>query len=77
MTFKQKFNCKNSVIIAGYGHSTPKTIPGKAFCIFYAVAGIPLGMVMFQSIGERLNKFTSIVIKKVICYLFHRESNGN
>ncbi|RXG51862.1 Two pore potassium channel protein sup-9 [Armadillidium vulgare] len=49
---------------AGYGHSTPKTIPGKAFTICYAVAGIPLGMVMFQSIGERLNKFTSIIIKK-------------
>ncbi|KAB7497660.1 Potassium channel subfamily K member 3, partial [Armadillidium nasatum] len=50
--------------ILRYGHSTPKTIPGKAFTICYAVAGIPLGMVMFQSIGERLNKFTSIIIKK-------------
>ncbi|KAL7638629.1 UNVERIFIED_CONTAM: hypothetical protein RMT77_011201 [Armadillidium vulgare] len=52
------------VAMIGYGHSTPKTIPGKAFTICYAVAGIPLGMVMFQSIGERLNKFTSIIIKK-------------
>lgn len=50
---------------AGYGHSTPETIGGKAFCIVYAVVGIPLGMVMFQSIGERLNKFTSVIIKKV------------
>ncbi|XP_071552418.1 two pore potassium channel protein sup-9-like [Panulirus ornatus] len=53
------------VAMIGYGHSTPETVGGKAFCIVYAVVGIPLGMVMFQSIGERLNKFTSIIIKKV------------
>lgn len=32
----------------GYGHSTPATTWGKAFCILYALAGIPLGLVMFQ-----------------------------
>ncbi|XP_076055070.1 two pore potassium channel protein sup-9-like [Oratosquilla oratoria] len=53
------------VAMIGYGHSTPATVSGKAFCIVYAMVGIPLGMVMFQSIGERLNKFTSIIIKKV------------
>ncbi|XP_063599639.1 two pore potassium channel protein sup-9-like [Penaeus indicus] len=53
------------VAMIGYGHSTPATNSGKAFCIVYAVVGIPLGMVMFQSIGERLNKFTSIIIKKM------------
>lgn len=53
------------VAMIGYGHSTPETIGGKAFCIVYAVVGIPLGMVMFQSIGERLNKFTSVIIKKM------------
>lgn len=40
-------------VISGYGHSTPSTIGGKIFCMFYALAGIPLGLVMFQSIGER------------------------
>ncbi|CAL4116285.1 unnamed protein product, partial [Meganyctiphanes norvegica] len=53
------------VAMIGYGHSTPATVAGKAFCIMYAVVGIPIGMIMFQSIGERLNKFTSIVIKKI------------
>ncbi|KAK7081352.1 Potassium channel subfamily K member 9 [Halocaridina rubra] len=53
------------VAMIGYGHSTPETVSGKAFCIVYAIVGIPLGMVMFQSIGERLNKFTSIIIKKI------------
>lgn len=31
--------------------------------------GIPLGLVMFQSIGERLNKFASVVIRRAKCYL--------
>ncbi|CAG9854496.1 unnamed protein product [Phyllotreta striolata] len=60
-----------TVVLAmiGYGHSTPVTSGGKAFCIGYAVIGIPLGLVMFQSIGERLNKFASIVIKHIKKYL--------
>lgn len=53
-----------TVVLAmiGYGHSTPNTYFGKAFCIAYAAVGIPLGIVMFQSIGERLNKGASIII---------------
>lgn len=54
---------------SGYGHSTPVTIGGKAFCMVYAMVGIPLGLVMFQSIGERLNKFASVVIKRAKTYL--------
>ncbi|KAG7202746.1 hypothetical protein KM043_009917 [Ampulex compressa] len=53
----------------GYGHSTPVTIGGKAFCMAYAMVGIPLGLVMFQSIGERLNKFASVVIRRAKTYL--------
>ncbi|XP_017769182.1 PREDICTED: two pore potassium channel protein sup-9 [Nicrophorus vespilloides] len=54
-----------TVVLAmiGYGHSTPVTAGGKAFCMGYAMVGIPLGLVMFQSIGERLNKFASVVIR--------------
>lgn len=33
--------------------------------MFYALIGIPLGLVMFQSIGERLNNFSSFVIRNV------------
>lgn len=50
--------------IFSYGHSTPNTNAGKAFCIIYAMFGIPLGLVMFQSIGERLNKCASVVIRR-------------
>ena len=36
---------------------------GKTFCMFYALAGIPMGLVMFQSIGERLNTFAEKGLK--------------
>lgn len=60
-----------TVVLAmiGYGHSTPVTTGGKAFCMGYAMVGIPLGLVMFQSIGERLNKFASVVIRRAKRYL--------
>ncbi|GFR12738.1 potassium channel subfamily K member 3 [Trichonephila clavata] len=52
-------------LILGYGHSTPATWGGKTFCMFYALAGIPLGLVVFQSIGERLNTFVAFVLKNL------------
>lgn len=60
-----------TVVLAmiGYGHSTPVTVGGKAFCMAYAMVGIPLGLVMFQSIGERLNKFVSVVIRRAKTYV--------
>nr|XP_027809975.1 potassium channel subfamily K member 15 [Marmota flaviventris] len=39
----------------GYGHTAPGTDSGKVFCMFYALLGIPLTLVTFQSLGERLN----------------------
>ncbi|XP_047428962.1 potassium channel subfamily K member 3a [Mugil cephalus] len=48
----------------GYGHAAPSTDVGKMFCIFYALLGIPLTLVMFQSVGERINTF--------VRYLLHR-----
>jgi hypothetical protein len=44
-------------------------VAGKAFCMLYAVIGIPLGLVMFQSIGERLNKFASVIIRRLKMFL--------
>nr|CAD7392807.1 unnamed protein product [Timema cristinae] len=57
--------CSTVLTTIGYGHSTPNTIGGKLFTMCYAIVGIPLGLVMFQSIGERLNKFSSVVIRNV------------
>lgn len=49
--------------LAGYGHSTPATVAGRSFCMIYALIGIPLGLVMFQSIGERLNTFVGSALR--------------
>ncbi|KAI3363692.1 hypothetical protein L3Q82_001316 [Scortum barcoo] len=49
---------------ARYGHAAPSTDGGKVFCMLYALLGIPLTLVMFQSVGERINTF--------VRYLLHR-----
>ncbi|XP_061890480.1 potassium channel subfamily K member 3-like isoform X1 [Entelurus aequoreus] len=48
----------------GYGHAAPSTDSGKVFCMFYALLGIPLTLVMFQSLGERINT--------LVRYLLHQ-----
>jgi hypothetical protein len=49
------FFCTVAVTLIGYGHSTPRTKTGKIFCMFYSLIGIPVSLIMFQSVGERLN----------------------
>ena len=51
--------------LIGYGHSTPNTAFGKTFTMGYAVLGIPVAMIMFQSMGERMNKAFSVIIRKL------------
>ncbi|MEQ2178153.1 Potassium channel subfamily K member 9 [Goodea atripinnis] len=51
--------------IKSYGHAAPGTDAGKAFCMFYAVLGIPLTLVMFQSLGERMNTFVKYLLKRI------------
>uniref|UniRef100_A0A7E4VKI9 Two pore potassium channel protein sup-9 n=1 Tax=Panagrellus redivivus TaxID=6233 RepID=A0A7E4VKI9_PANRE len=49
--------CTVVVTTVGYGHSTPSTPQGRLFCMVFALVGIPLSLVMFQSVGERVNTF--------------------
>lgn len=50
--------------VSGYGHVVPRTDAGKAFCMFYAVLGIPLTLVMFQSLGERINTLVRYLLRR-------------
>uniref|UniRef100_A0A672QR15 Potassium channel subfamily K member n=1 Tax=Sinocyclocheilus grahami TaxID=75366 RepID=A0A672QR15_SINGR len=52
-------------VVSCYGHAAPGTDAGKAFCMFYAVLGIPLTLVMFQSLGERMNTFVKYMLKRI------------
>ncbi|XP_029359004.1 potassium channel subfamily K member 15-like [Echeneis naucrates] len=48
----------------GYGHVAPRTDAGRAFCMFYALLGIPLTLVMFQSLGERINTLVRYLLRR-------------
>jgi hypothetical protein len=54
--------CTVVVTLIGYGHSTPRTVYGKCFCIVYTLVGIPIFLIMFQSVGERLNSLIKFFI---------------
>ena len=54
-----------TLTLIGYGHSCANTAIGKITTILYAAIGIPMALVMFQSMGERMNKFFSVIIRKV------------
>lgn len=56
-----------TVVLAliGYGHATPYTIAGRAVTIAYALIGIPMWLIMIQSVGERLNSLIKFVLKHI------------
>ena len=63
--YKKNFMIFHIFVFSGYGHSTPKTVGGKLFCMTYALVGIPLCMIMFQNVGERLNTFVTYLLKQI------------
>lgn len=38
----------------GYGHFAPKTLPGRIFCMIYALFGIPVTWLMLTSLGRTI-----------------------
>ncbi|VDM25912.1 unnamed protein product [Toxocara canis] len=63
------------ITTVGYVHSTPDTTSGKLFCMMFAMAGIPLGLVMFQSIGERVSTFIAFCLRKLRTRLMSKGFN--
>ncbi|XP_043923286.1 potassium channel subfamily K member 1-like [Protopterus annectens] len=45
------------VTTVGYGHTTPLSDSGKAFCIFFALVGIPFTLLVLSAIVQRLMIF--------------------
>lgn len=51
--------------ISKVGHISPSTIGGRTFCIFYAILGIPLMLVMLAGIGEKLRHLSEQLDQKI------------
>ncbi|XP_056402884.1 potassium channel subfamily K member 16-like isoform X2 [Hyla sarda] len=43
------------VTTVGYGTIAPKTAGGQIFCVFYALFGIPLNVIVLSQVGNRLS----------------------
>ncbi|XP_053329221.1 potassium channel subfamily K member 6 [Spea bombifrons] len=48
------FFASTLVTTVGYGYTTPLTDTGKAFCIFYALLGVPFTMLILSTAVQRL-----------------------
>ncbi|XP_060114349.1 potassium channel subfamily K member 6 [Heteronotia binoei] len=48
------FFCSTLVTTVGYGYTTPLSDAGKAFCIFYALLGVPFTMLLLTATVQRL-----------------------
>ncbi|KAH0631458.1 hypothetical protein JD844_005790 [Phrynosoma platyrhinos] len=48
------FFASTLVTTVGYGYTTPLSDAGKAFCIFYALLGVPFTMLMLTATVQRL-----------------------
>ena len=52
-------------MLTGFGHIVPLTFGGRLFCIFCALLGIPLNLVVLKTVGERINRYIYNTIKQV------------
>ncbi|XP_071761891.1 potassium channel subfamily K member 17 [Centroberyx gerrardi] len=50
------------VTTIGYGNMSPSTVAGQIFCVFFALFGIPLNMVVLNRVGKYM-----LVIERNIC----------
>ena len=50
-------------IHSGFGQIVPLTFGGRLFCIFCALLGIPLNLVVLKTVGERITRYIYNTIK--------------
>ena len=55
----------------GYGHVTPLSEGGKFFCIIYALLGIPMTLIMFTALVERMMILTNGLLQILANRLGH------
>ncbi|KAM3910592.1 potassium channel subfamily K member 6 isoform 1-T2 [Leptodactylus fuscus] len=58
------------VTTVGYGYTTPLTDSGKAFCIFYALLGVPFTMLVLSAAVQRL--MSTFTYRPIHYFQLHR-----
>lgn len=58
------------VTTIGYGNISPSTTYGQIFCVFFALIGIPLNMVVLNRVGKYM-----LVIERNACDFAERKTN--
>uniref|UniRef100_A0A8C5MNH5 Potassium channel subfamily K member n=1 Tax=Leptobrachium leishanense TaxID=445787 RepID=A0A8C5MNH5_9ANUR len=43
-----------AITTIGYGNISPATVGGRIFCVFFALFGIPLNLILLNRIGQRM-----------------------
>ncbi|KAL1505635.1 hypothetical protein ABEB36_005156 [Hypothenemus hampei] len=64
-TLKSVFFCSTVLTTIGYGNIVPMTLEGKAFCIVFALVGIPLTMTVIADWGRLFASTLSAVMKRI------------
>ena len=58
-------SCKCCFSLLGYGTISPSTNAGQVLCIVFAVLGIPVAILAFQSVGELMSRGITFMIAKI------------
>ena len=53
------------ILIAGYGNMAPVTVSGRAFCILFAIVGIPFTLSVIADVGQIFATIVSTVWAKL------------
>jgi len=61
------------VTTMGFGQIVPVTFGGRLFCIFCALLGIPLNLVVLKTVGERITRYIYSTIKHIEKTYFRRK----
>ena len=51
----------------GYGHFAPRTLPGRLFCMVYALFGIPVTWLMLTSLGRKIVEHIGLSLQNNEC----------
>ncbi|XP_041353465.1 potassium channel subfamily K member 16-like [Gigantopelta aegis] len=55
------------VTTIGYGNLAPYTMKGKLVCVFYALVGIPISIIILSALGQKLAQVFARINKLKLC----------